>query len=132
MKKMTLARGLGASACVAALGLFVGGCAVEAGDDPSSSELAAQELAPPGDFRSGSAEGDEATQKTCTVSRPDVWSTVQIGSGSYGNWNCWDYCAGGSFAYAVSQRSESPRGSGDDTALNAVRLDCYYKNSSAY
>ncbi|HEY8947046.1 MAG TPA: hypothetical protein VIM73_22535, partial [Polyangiaceae bacterium] len=113
-----------------AMGLLLGGCAVESGGgDPESGGL---ELGAPGDFRSGSVEGDATTQKMCTVVREDVYTTVTIGTGSYGSWNCWDYCSAGSFAYGVQLRSESSRGSGDDTALNAVLLECYYRNTGGY
>jgi Vitelline membrane outer layer protein I (VOMI) len=133
MKQKTFKRGLGAAtACVVALGLFVGGCAVDASDGGSdASQVDGLKLPPPGEFHSGSVEGDASTQKACQVTRPDVVTSVTIGAGHWGSWNCWDYCSAGSYAYGVSQKSESPRGSGDDTALNGVRLDCYYKNNAS-
>ncbi len=38
------------------------------------------------------------------------------------------YCPPGSWAYGFQQRVQSPQGSGDDTALNAIRLYCKTRN----
>ena len=47
---------------------------------------------------------------------------------SWGEWGTVQYCPWGSYAKRVSIKVESYRRSGDDTAVNGVRLDCFRKD----
>lgn len=97
-------------------------------------EGVAARLPDPGsEFRSGSVSGQELTQKSdCSVTRTDTGGYATIGTGNFGNWGCADYCSAGSYALTVALRSEVAQGSGDDTALNAIKLGCYYYRTGQY
>ncbi len=111
-----------------ALGLMAG-CADEIADE-SLVGLTDEELA-----EVGEGAGDESLASdsfAVTNSRAD-WSGSSATPDS-ANWGVWSqtlYCAAGSFAQAFDQRVEPKQGSGDDTALNTVRLHCY-KPSNSY
>jgi hypothetical protein len=57
--------------------------------------------------------------------RSDVKATVEPpGGNAWGIWHPSVYCNDGTYAYGYELRVETPIGSGDDTALNSVRLFC--------
>jgi hypothetical protein len=86
----------------------------------------------------GSGEADQApiasgeSEKNCGNVRPDLKTTITVWGGEVGNWGCMDLCQAGSFAYAVDLKSEPQQGSGDDTAVNGVSLECYNRWSGDF
>ena len=80
-------------------------------------------LAPVGD----DAPGDvQVTQDAVAggTERADLVSTIDLNPGSWGTWSAARYCAPGSFAVGYRMRVEKNQGSNDDSALNAVELEC--------
>lgn len=64
----------------------------------------------------------------CTGRRPDYTKTIQPYTyTNVGTWGFVDWCPAGTYAYAFSLKFEEPQGKfGDDSTLNAVKLDCRY------
>ncbi|MEG3922417.1 hypothetical protein QUA07_25365 [Microcoleus sp. T3_A4] len=60
--------------------------------------------------------------------RNDVTESLTTGAGRWGEWSDIVFCPSGSYAGGYDMRVESPKGGGDDTALNAISLYCYYPN----
>jgi hypothetical protein len=50
-------------------------------------------------------------------------------SGNWGNWGNWQYCPKDSFATGYAMKVEPKLGSGDDTAVNGIKLYCVNKLS---
>jgi PKD repeat protein len=48
------------------------------------------------------------------------------GGHGWGTWRDWSYCPANTAICGIKTRIEPPRGSGDDTALNDVQLQCCY------
>jgi hypothetical protein len=44
--------------------------------------------------------------------------------GSWGTWSSWQFCSPGSYANGFYSKVEAPQHGSDDTALNAIMLDC--------
>jgi hypothetical protein len=82
-----------------------------------------------------SAELSEAALTSCPT-RSDIaplFSNPVIGEGPWGAWEtCYHYCPAGSFAYGLRLKSEPQQGSGDDTALNGVKLRCWNPTTGAF
>lgn len=57
-------------------------------------------------------------------SRSDVVKTIDLNTGLWGDWTSTRYCPAGSYAVGYRMRVEQGQGSGDDTALNAIELEC--------
>lgn len=78
---------------------------------------------------------DSNLRAGCTF-RSDYVTSVTVGTGYWGDWpTCFDWCPDShsrSYAYSLWLKSEGSIGSGDDSALNAVSLDCYNKSDWAY
>jgi hypothetical protein len=135
------------SAFLGTIVLTVGGCASRAEgtaepgpeSEPTSwaatiedrrfpiSKIAIPELAPEDIFLVPGTENANKDQCNGQPGRTDVVSGSVYFFGYWGDWGCMNECLPGSYAYAVSVKSEPPQGSGDDTAANGVRLDCYHK-----
>ena len=54
-----------------------------------------------------------------TIIEPGGYTTLDKG-----NWGHWDHCSEGHHVMGMNLRIEAKQGSGDDTALNAIRLTC--------
>ncbi|KAK3596433.1 hypothetical protein CHS0354_033396 [Potamilus streckersoni] len=52
--------------------------------------------------------------------------------GQWGDWHEPDFCADGTFASGYKMKIEPPQGNGDDTALNAITLQCEDAKKSMY
>jgi pimeloyl-ACP methyl ester carboxylesterase len=94
------------------------GCAADAGEmiehEPAASERVEQASAP--------LSGD--------TSRADHVSSVSVSEGIWGGWSATRFCPAGTYAVGYDMRVEGGQGSGDDTALNAVRLHCAGPNAT--
>lgn len=101
----TLFTCLGLTACVAEVG------EQETEDSPIEEEAPEQ----------GKASGREQSVR---FSRTDWTETLTPGNGTWGTWSTTYYCNEGAWAIGYQMRVEGNQGSGDDTALNAVRLQC--------
>jgi hypothetical protein len=64
------------------------------------------------------------TYQACATPRTDVTAELLPGDGSWGTWRTTAYCPPGQYALGYRMRVEGNQGSGDDTSLNAVQLDC--------
>jgi pimeloyl-ACP methyl ester carboxylesterase len=74
-----------------------------------------------------SQDPDVAVNKAALVgytSRSDVVKNINLNQGLWGDWQTTRYCQSGSYAVGYRMRVEQGQGSGDDTALNAVELEC--------
>ena len=65
-------------------------------------------------------------------SRADYVTTVTPYSGAWGVWGSMQYCPAGSYAAGYSERIEGSQGSGDDTGLNAIAIECVNKATGAW
>jgi pimeloyl-ACP methyl ester carboxylesterase len=94
------------------------GCAVDA------AESVEHELAP--------VESVEETSSALSgdTTRSDFVRSVSVSEGIWGSWSATRYCPAGTFAVGYDMRVEGGQGSGDDTALNAVRLHCAGPNAT--
>lgn len=78
-------------------------------------------------------QGNEGDSTKACPTRADWATSYTLAAGSWGGWAaCYSLCPAGSFAYAATLRSESSQGPDDDTALNAIQLDCYNRTTGAY
>lgn len=70
------------------------------------------------------------SEAACTYRGDFVNVTLTPSEGFWGNWGqCFEWCDAGSFASYAKLKSETPRGSGDDTGLNAIELTCVNRSS---
>ncbi len=58
------------------------------------------------------------------IVRRDLVQNITVGNGRWGTWRDWEYCADGEYGIGYQMRVEERQGSGDDSALNAVRIKC--------
>jgi hypothetical protein len=81
-----------------------------------------------GDESSKTSEDDRIgtlSQPVCEYRGDFVNTTITPSEGFWGNWGqCFEWCHSGSYALFAKLKSETPRGSGDDTGLNAIELTC--------
>jgi hypothetical protein len=121
----TSVNGIGMVAVALGAIAFMPACSNEEGMDTTAlKDPTAAFAAPQG------TTGD--TTKACPT-RPDLASSFSLANGSFGSWQaCYQLCPAGSFAYGTYLRSEVSQGGGDDSALNAIQLDCYNKTTGAY
>lgn len=64
------------------------------------------------------------TYQACTTPRADVTADLAPADGSWGTWRKTVYCPPGEYAVSYKMRVEGSQGSGDDTSLNSVQLEC--------
>lgn len=63
--------------------------------------------------------------QACMTRRADVaGTTLTPSAGNWGTWHPTVYCLAGQYATAFQMRVEGNQGSGDDTSLNAVKVQC--------
>jgi hypothetical protein len=129
-KKWWKTCGLGFILAVATAGCAVGSASEDGTDSVDGLEGVPVHAVAPEDIfflddvnSDGIVEKDECNGR---ASRPDITGAAYY-FGHYGNWGCMQECPPGSYAYGIAMKSESSQGSGDDTAANGVRLDCYTK-----
>jgi hypothetical protein len=116
------------------LGALMLGCAANVAEgEPANSESAGPE--PVDDIHedapgSGTEDIGSVTSAACAY-RSDFVSSITPGEGYWGTWaQCFEWCEengpwfGRTYADSMNFRSESPRGSGDDTGLNGVQVRC--------
>ncbi|XP_051777969.1 vitelline membrane outer layer protein 1 homolog, partial [Erpetoichthys calabaricus] len=64
----------------------------------------------------------------CAISCTEVFglsSVIRVrNGGQWGEWQFRENCPNGWIAYGFAMKVEAPQGSGDDTALNGIRLFC--------
>lgn len=131
-KKRLALRG-SVSTVLTSAALFVTACSVGAGGDAQPVETADVALETVTEEHRAVASSVETTEKGCTIPRSDVTAYITIGSGSWGSWQgCYEYCPAGTFAYTVALRSEPTQGSGDDTAMNGIKFQCYNRSNGIY
>ncbi len=71
------------------------------------------------------------TYQACMTPRSDVTATLAPADGSWGSWRNTVYCPPGEYATSFQMRVESSQGSGDDTSLNSVQLQCRAQSGGA-
>jgi hypothetical protein len=98
-------------------------CAVDAG---STEEESQADGTPESLASSNGAESEKFVQKEGLIFPPSNYvKHIEIGTGSWGAWIMTEYCPQGAYVYGIELKSEASVGTGDDTALNGVRLSCY-------
>jgi len=113
--------------------LLVAACAVETAENGEPAEAVDVPLEEVTEEYPAVTAGAEMTEKGCPIPRSDVVGYRTIGSGTWGSWQeCYEFCPAGTYAYSVALRSEPTQGSGDDTAMNGIRLQCYNRSNGAY
>lgn len=60
----------------------------------------------------------------CSISKWSEQTIVDLNTGIWGNWKSTVMCPTGYFINAVQAKVEANQGSGDDSALNALRIRC--------
>lgn len=121
MKSGFLAMTIGAvplAIVAAVLPLGMAGCAV------STDETGEAVLEGEGELAAAEGVAEPETEKLCNQTRNDWVATLYPGDGLWGGWGCADWCPPGSYAYGSNSKIEGRQYSGDDTALNGIKLYC--------
>jgi hypothetical protein len=117
-------------------GLLLLGCEDVSENLPQEEGVPLEVVAPEDEFEVSIDDFDpaefEITEKSCIL-RNDFVTEANLSSGYWGTWEtCPSQCPDGSYAYGITVRSEPTQGSGDDTALNGVRLYCFNRSDGRY
>ncbi len=112
-------------------GVLLAGCAdLEGGDEGEAA------LVDKGGYVGEDAPQDISAPPPSTgrsiPARSDFVVAVTPYSGVWGSWSAMQYCPEGSYAGGYSERIEGSQGSGDDTGLNAIAVECVNKATGAW